>query len=66
MASVNDLQLNTTITLQDNFSSRMGGFASSIGRVHGMLENLNKTMNNITRTISAPMGNVFSNSLTYL
>ena len=64
MASVNDLQLNTTITLQDNFSSRMGGFASSIGRVHGMLENLNKTMNNITRTISAPMGNVFSNSLT--
>ena len=64
MASVNDLQLNTTITLQDNFSSRMGGFVSSIGRVHGMLENLNKTMNNITRTISAPMGNVFSNSLT--
>ena len=64
MASVNDLQLNTTITLQDNFSSRMGGLASSIGRVHGMLENLNKTMNNITRTISAPMGNVFSNSLT--
>lgn len=64
MASVNDLQLNTTITLQDNFSSRMGGFASSIGRVHGMLENLNKTMNNITRTISAPMGNFFSNSLT--
>ena len=52
MASVNDLQLNTTITLQDDFSSRMGGFASSIGKLYGMLDSLNNTMSKITQTIS--------------
>jgi len=64
MAGVNDLQLNTTITLKDEFTSHMSSFSSSIGRLHGMLESLNKTMNNITHTISTPMSNNFSKGLT--
>lgn len=58
-----DLQLNTTITLKDEFSSQMGGFASSVGRLHGMLESLNTTMNKITHIASTPMNNNFSNGL---
>lgn len=58
-----DLQLNTTITLKDEFSSQMGGFASSVGRLHGMLESLNTTMNKITHIASTPLNNNFSNGL---
>ena len=58
-----DLQLNTTITLKDEFSSQMGGFASSVGRLHGMLESLNTTMNKISHIASTPMNNNFSNGL---
>ena len=58
-----DLQLNTTITLKDEFSSQMGGFASSVGRLHGMLESLNTTMNKISHIASTPMNNIFSNGL---
>ena len=58
-----DLQLNTTITLKDEFSSQMGGFATSVGRLHGMLESLNTTMNKISHIASTPMNNNFSNGL---
>lgn len=58
-----DLQLNTTITLKDEFSSQMGGFASSVGRLHGMLESLNTTMNKISHIASTPLNNNFSNGL---
>ena len=58
-----DLQLNTTITLKDEFSSQMGGFASSVSRLHGMLESLNTTMNKISHIASTPLNNNFSNGL---
>lgn len=63
MSSVNDLQLNTIITLKDDFTSHMSGFISNVSRLHGMLDSLNNTMNKITHTVSTPMSENFSNGL---